>query len=94
MASNPYMAKTEALLREGRAALDGLRAKAEKASAEARVDAGDKIKQLEVRYADVSRRFEQLRAAGAEGVADLKVGLEKAWDAFRSEMGWKSLEER
>jgi len=44
---------------------------------------------LEARFADVSRRFELLRTAGTEGVADLKVGLEKAMDAFRSEIGWK-----
>jgi hypothetical protein len=88
------MTKTEALLREGKAMLDGLRASAEKASAEARAEAHGKIEKLELRYADVSRRFEQLRAAGKEGVADIKVALEKAWDAFRSESGWKSLEER
>jgi hypothetical protein len=40
-------------------------------------------------YADVSRRFELLRAAGSEGVAALKIGLEKAWDTFRAEIGWK-----
>jgi hypothetical protein len=48
-----------------------------------------KLMKLEARYADVTRRFELLRAAGTEGVADLKVGLEKAFDAFRSEIGWK-----
>jgi len=59
------MAKTEALVREGKATLDGLRAKAEKAGADARVDAQRKIKridayrkikELEARYADVPRR--------------------------------------
>jgi hypothetical protein len=94
MANNPYMVKTEALLREGKAMLDGLRANAEKASAEARSEAQAKIQKLEARYADVSRRFQQLGAAGVEGVADLKVALEKAWDAFRSDSGWKPLEER
>ena len=48
-----------------------------------------KLMKFEARYADVSRRFEQLRSAGAEGVADLKVALEKAWDAFQSEIGSK-----
>ena len=64
---DPYMTKTEALLRQGKARVD----------------------RISARYADVSRRFELLRAAGTEGIADLKVGLEKAWDAFRSEIGWK-----
>ena len=96
---DPYMAKTEAELRKGRAMLDGLRAKLDKAGAEAqveaerkhsRLDAYRKVKALEARFADVSRLFAQLRAGGAEGVPDLKVALEKAWDAFQAGIGWKA----
>jgi hypothetical protein len=47
-----------------------------------------KMMNFEARYADVTRRFELLRAAGTERIADLKVGLEKSWEAFRSEIGW------
>ena len=87
---DPYMTKTEALLRQGKARLDRLsvsmRAPAPAFSALAR---RRKLMKFEARYADVTRRFELLRAAGTEGVADLKVGLEKAWDAFQSEIGWK-----
>jgi hypothetical protein len=87
---DPYMTKTEALLRQGKARLDSLsvtlRASAPAFSA---LERQRKLKRFEARYADVSRRFEQLRAAGTEGIADLKVGLEKAWDAFRAEIGWK-----
>ena len=86
MASNPYMTKTEALLREGKAKLDGLRARTEKAGAEARIGADSKLKEFEARYADVSRRFEELRAAGTHGVAEIKIGLEKAWEAFASDI--------
>ena len=92
MANDPYITKTEALLREGKAKLEGLRARVEKAGAEAqmvRIEGHRKIKELEVRYADVGRRFEQLRVAGEEGAADIKIGLEKAWEAFRSGIGWK-----
>ena len=87
---DPYMKKTEALLREGKAILDrrsvSMRASAPEFSALAR---RRKLMDAEARYADVSRRFEQLRSAGTEGIADLKVGLEKAWQAFRSEIDWK-----
>ena len=89
MASDPYMRKTEAQLRDGRAKLDGMRARAEKAGAQARLEAHQKLEGFEALYADVNRRFKQLRAAGSEGLADLKVGLEKALDAFRAEIGWK-----
>jgi len=87
---DPYMTKTEALLRQGKARLESMsvtmRAAAPAFSALVR---RRKMMNFEARYAEVSRRFELLRAAGTEGVADLKVGLEKAWDAFQSEIGWK-----
>jgi len=34
---------------------------------------------------DVRRRFDELLAAAADRAADIKVGLEKALDAFKSE---------
>lgn len=84
------MKKTEGMLRQGRARLDGLRARTGTAGSEPRVvriEGRWKIQELESRYAEVSRRFLQLQAAGGHGVADLKVGLEKAWDAFQSQLG-------
>ncbi|MGZ6143119.1 MAG: hypothetical protein ACXWLM_07255 [Myxococcales bacterium] len=87
---DPYMAKTEALLRQGRARLDWLaapmRAETPAFSANSR---RRKLRKYEDRYADVSRRYDLLRSAGTEGIADLKVGLEKAWAAFQEEIGWK-----
>ena len=91
MLNDPYMVKTEALLRQGRARLDAvgasLRAAAPEFSALAR---RRKLRKFEARFAEVSRRFDELRSAGTEGIADLKVGLEKSFDAFRAEIGWKS----
>jgi hypothetical protein len=87
MESNPYMRKTAAMLRDAKARLDGLRARAGKAGLEGRIAAEKKLQESEARYADVTRRFEQLRAAGTNGVAELKIGLEKAWDAFSSGLG-------
>ena len=88
---DPYMAKTEALLREARALLDrrslALRALAPAFSVLSR---RRKLMHLEARYADVSRRFEMLRDAFVENIADAKVGLEKSWDAFRTEIARKS----
>jgi hypothetical protein len=87
---DPYMRKTEALLRQGRARLDRLSVTM-RASAPAFSELlrRRKLMSFEARYAEVSRRFELLRTAGTEGIADLKVGLEKALDAFQSEIGWK-----
>ncbi len=87
---DPYMRKTEALLRQGRARLDRLSVTM-RASAPAfsELVRRRRLMSFEARYAEVSRRFELLRTAGTEGIADLKVGLEKALDAFQSEIGWK-----
>ena len=91
MSMDLYMTTNEALLREGKVRLDKLalsmRSPAPAFSALAR---RRKLMNFEARYAEVSRRSELLRTAGTEGVADLRVGLEKAWDAFRSEIGWKA----
>ena len=84
MAKDLYMVKTEALLNEGKATLARLRAGTEKAGAEARVEAERRLGELEERYAVAARCFEQLQQVGIQGVADLKVTLEKAWDAFRA----------
>ena len=87
---DPYLTKTEGLLRQGRARLDSLSVRMRAAAPTFSVLARRrKLMNFEARYADLSRRFELLRAAGTVGVADLKVGLEKAWDAFQSEIGLK-----
>ena len=87
---DPYMTKTEALLRQGRARLDGLSARMRAAApAFSELVRRRKVMNFEAQFAEVSRRFELLRAAGTEGVADLKVGLEKALDAFQADIGWR-----
>ncbi len=83
--TDPYVAKMEAQLHEWKAKLDALKARAEKATAEARIDVHKQIESFDAQYAEVRRRFDELRAAGADRAADIKVGLEKALDAFRSE---------
>ena len=85
------MTKTAELLREGRGRLDRLSIVLRSSAPEFSVlERRRRLKNAEARYADVSRRFEQLRAAGTEGIADLKVALEKAWAAFTAEIGWKA----
>lgn len=87
---DPYMTKTELLLRQGRARLDWLavpmRAATPAFSARAR---REKLMRFEGLYADVVRRYASLRSAGTEGVAELKIALEKAWKTFQAEIRWK-----
>ena len=82
------MTKTELLLKQGRARLDWLappmRAATPAFSARAR---RQRLMHFEALYTDVLRRYSALRSAGTEGVADLKVALEKSWAAFEAEIG-------
>jgi hypothetical protein len=88
---DPYMKKMEALIREGKGRLDRLSVSMrDPAPSISALDRRRKLREFEARYAEVSRHFEQLRSAGSEGLADLKVGLEKALDAFRLEIDWKA----
>jgi hypothetical protein len=88
---DPYMNKTASLLREGKGKLERLsiamRSPAPESSALAR---RRRLRKAEAHYADVSRYFEQLRAGAAEGIADLKVALEKAWESFQAEVADKA----
>ena len=81
------MVKTAELLREGKGKLDRLttvlRAPVPEGSL---LERRRKAKRVEARYAEVSQRFEELRAAGTVGIADIKVALEKAWNAFQAEL--------
>ena len=87
---DPYMKKMEALLRDGKARLDRLSVQMRSSAPEfSALSRRRRLMDYEARYAEVSKRFELLRSAGNEGVAELKIGLEKAWDAFRAEIGLK-----
>lgn len=91
MLMNPYMTNTEALLRQAKQRLERLSTTLSSSAPTHSVLARRRrLSRIEGMFADVSRRFEQLRTAGTEGIADLKVGLEKSFDAFRCEIGWKS----
>lgn len=87
---DPYMMKAELLVRQGKAKLEAI-------SATMRSDAPTfsvlarrrKLMRFEARYAEVNRRFEELRSAGTTGIADRKVALEKAMEVFQAEIGWK-----
>ena len=84
---DPYMNKTASLLREGRGKLDRLSLVLRSPAPESTVRARRrKLIKAEAHYADVRRYFERLRAGASEGIADLKVSLEKAWSSFESEV--------
>jgi hypothetical protein len=88
---DPYMNKTASLLREGKGKLDRLSTVLRSPAPEVTVLARRRrLLKAQTHYADVSRYFEQLRAGATEGIADLKVAMEKAWESFESEIAEKA----
>ena len=88
---DPYMNKTASLLREGKGKLVHLSSIVRSPAPGSTVLARRRrLLKAHSHYADVSRYFEQLRAGPTEGIADLKVALEKAWDAFEAQVSYKA----
>jgi hypothetical protein len=86
MRMDPYLKKTASLLREGKGRLDRL-STVLSAAPESTVRARrGRLLKARSHYADASRYFEQLRGGATEGIADLKVALEKAWDSFEADV--------
>lgn len=75
-----YQKRLQAQFSEWDARLAELRAKARKASAEARIRYEDELESLERRRAAVQKSLDEFAARGEGAWEDMKSGLEKAWD--------------
>jgi uncharacterized coiled-coil protein SlyX len=73
-----YEQQIKAQLREWNAQIDLLRARAEKAEADARVDYQQRIQELELKQAAAQERLEKLQGASAEAWNDLRAGMDRA----------------
>jgi hypothetical protein len=74
----------ETQLNEWKATIDGIKAKAQKASAAGRVELQKHVAAFETRYGEVSRRFDKLRTAGEDAVAAIIVGVWQSVTARRN----------
>lgn len=79
---NAYERKIAARLDELDAEVDRLRAKAAGATADAELEARDRLDELEGLRRDLRQRFEALRAAGDDAWDELSAGLEDARDSL------------
>ncbi|SDC02474.1 coiled coil domain-containing protein [Ruegeria marina] len=77
---NAYRQKLEARLDQWRADIDKLQAKANEASADARLEYEKQIEKLRGLQQEAREKLEKLDQAGGEAWKDLKSGIEKAWD--------------
>lgn len=74
-----YEEKLDAQLKEWSAQIGLLKAKADKAKADAKVEYYKTIEALQHKQNDAKSKLQELKAAGDEAWDDLKTGAEKAW---------------
>ena len=74
-----YEEKLDAQMEEWNAQIALLKAKADKAKAEAKIEYYKTIENLQQRQDEASAKLHELKAAGDEAWEDLKTGAEKAW---------------
>jgi uncharacterized coiled-coil DUF342 family protein len=77
-----YVQKLHAKLDEWSAEIDKLKAKADKAEAESRIEYQNQIQYLQQRRRAAEEKVEELRSAGEGAWEDLKAGVQLAWDAM------------
>ena len=79
-----YEDKLDAQLKEWSAQIALLKAKADKATADAKVEYYKTIDVLKHKQDEATTKLRELKTAGDEAWEDLKTGAEKAWDEVKS----------
>ena len=77
-----YIKKLHARLDEWSAEIDKLRAKADKAEAQSRIEFQNQIENLQHRRQEAEKKASEVREAGEGAWEDLKSGVQGAWDAM------------
>ncbi|MBJ3762531.1 coiled coil domain-containing protein [Maribius pontilimi] len=77
---NAYRRKLEARLDQWRAEIDKLQNKAAEASADARQEYDEQVRNLREQQQDARAKLMELDDASGEAWKDLKKGVERAWD--------------
>ena len=79
-----YEEKLDAQLEEWNAQIALLKARAEKAKAEAKVEYNKTIEALQHRQDEARTKLHELKSAGDEAWEEIKTGAEKAWDEVKA----------
>ena len=77
-----YEKKLQAQLDEWRLEIDKLKAKADKAEADAQLKYYKQIEDLRSRREEVKGKLDKLKASSGDAWKDLKGGIDSAWDAL------------
>ena len=79
-----YEEKLDAQLEEWNAQIALLKARADKAKAEAKIEYNKTVEALQHRQDEARVKLHELKASGDEAWDDLKTGAEKAWAELKS----------
>jgi multidrug resistance efflux pump len=79
-----YEEKLDAELEEWNAQIALLKARADKAKAEAKIEFYKTIEALQHKQDEAGTKLHELKTAGDEAWEDLKRGAEKAWDEVKA----------
>ena len=79
-----YFQKAQAQLNEWSAKIDQLKAKADKADAQAKIDYRKQLDAIRVKQEAAQAKLNQLRAAGEGAWESLKSGADTAWDDLKA----------
>lgn len=79
-----YEEKLDAQLEEWNAQIALLKARADKAKAEAKIEYYKTIEALQRKQDEAGAKLRELKTAGDEAWEDIKTGSEKAWDEVKA----------
>ena len=77
-----YEKKLEAQLKEWKTDIDKMKAKADKADAEAKLEYYKQIEDLRTQQEAAQKKLTELKAAGESAWEDLKSGIDLAWTSL------------
>lgn len=77
-----YIEKAKARLDQWTAEIDKLKAKAEEADADAKIEYDKQIDELRAQRDEAENKIKELQEASDEAWSDMKSGFDKAWDSM------------
>ncbi len=81
---NAYQEKFEATMKEWKAKIEVLEAKAEQAKADTRIEYQNTVRELKEKQRSMRARLDELKESGESAWKDLRAGLEKAKDDLKA----------
>lgn len=81
-----YENKLESQLSEWKIEIDKLKAKADKAEADAQIKYYKQIESLQAKQKAAGEKLAELKKAGEDAWQDLKTGVQSAWDSMEEAM--------